>query len=400
MTSPNGADREDVRRLVAAARALAPVLRGRAAAAEAAEAIQPETFADLADAGLMRLLQPARIGGLEADFVALFEIAAELARGDASVAWVWAGSASRHWILGMFPQAAQDAVWSRAPDALIASSFVFPGGRAERAQGGWRLTGRWPFASGAAASDFMMLGALAALDAAIGEDAEYRLFLLPRSDCRVLDTWRSAGLRGTGSTDVEADGVFVPDGMSVAVQALAGGESPGAALNSGALYRLPVFALLPFTLAGVALGNAQACLEEFVSEARLRASRQNLARMADFQTVQIRLAAAAAQIDAARLTLAAPCVEAMGRAASGEAPDLRLKTRWRRDAAFAVGLCTQAVSGLVAASGAGGLAAEGAMQRRFRDAHAASAHIDFNFDVAGSHYGRVVLGLPSENPVL
>lgn len=384
----------------ARARALVETLRARAAETEAHAGLPPQTLADLSAAGLFGLLQPARLGGAEAEFVDLLDVAAELARGDASVAWTWASVAARHWMLGMFPAAAQAAVWGETPNAVIASSFVFPSGRAERAPGGWRLTGRWPFASGAADARWFMLGGVATLEQAIGEDADYRVFLLPAADVRVLDTWRSAGLRGTGSHDVEVAGAFAPDAFSVGVHEIGGGPSPGSAANPGPLWRLPAFALAPFTLAGVALGNAQACLEDFVAEARLRASRQHLARMADFQSVQIRIASAAARIDAARLTLRAPCLEAMALARGHRVPDLRQKTRWRRDAAFAVGLCTGAVTQLVAASGAGGLTADGAPQRRFRDAHAAAAHIDFNFDVAGAHYGRVVLGLPSENPVL
>lgn len=386
--------------MLSRARAMVDSLRARAADTEARAGLPPETLDDLAGSGLFGLLQPARIGGAEADLVALLDVTAELARGDASVAWTFASVAARHWMVGMFAPPAQAAVWGAGRAAVIASSFVFPGGRARRAAGGWRLSGRWPFASGAADARWMMLGGVATLEQAIGEDADYRLFLLPRAECAVLDTWRSAGLRGTGSHDVAVADVFVPDDFALGVHEIGGGPTPGSAVNPGPLWRLPAFALAPFTLAGVALGNAQACLEDFVAEARLRASRQHLARMADFQSVQIRIASAAAQIDAARLTLRAPCLEAMAMAREARAPDLRQKTRWRRDAAFAVGLCTQAVTQLVAAAGAGGLPADGAPQRRFRDAHAAAAHIDFNFDVAGAHYGRVVLGLPSENPVL
>ena len=94
------------------------------------------------------------------------------------------------------------------------------------------------------------------------------------------------------------------------------------------------------------------------------------------------------------------CIEAMQDAAAGIIPDLARKTAYRRDGAFAVTLCTEAVSLLFQASGAGGLYRAGALQRQFRDAHAVNAHIAFNFDVAGSNYGRVALGLPSENPTL
>ena len=81
-------------------------------------------------------------------------------------------------------------------------------------------------------------------------------------------------------------------------------------------------------------------------------------------------------------------------------PDLAAKTRLRRDGAFAVNLCTEAVSLLFAASGARSLFTSGALQRQFRDAHAVNSHLAFNFDAAGTNYGRVALGLPSENLTL
>jgi len=94
------------------------------------------------------------------------------------------------------------------------------------------------------------------------------------------------------------------------------------------------------------------------------------------------------------------CIAAMAEARRGHVPDIATKTRMRRDGAFAVNLCTEAVSLLFAASGARGLSTSGALQRQFRDAHAINSHIAFNFDAAGTNYGRVALGLPSENLTL
>jgi 3-hydroxy-9,10-secoandrosta-1,3,5(10)-triene-9,17-dione monooxygenase len=94
------------------------------------------------------------------------------------------------------------------------------------------------------------------------------------------------------------------------------------------------------------------------------------------------------------------CIEAMAEARRGRVPDIAAKTKSRRDGAFAVNLCTEAVSLLFSASGARGLFTTGALQRQFRDGHAINSHIAFNFDAAGTNYGRVALGLPSENLTL
>src|ERR1700753_1182621 len=118
---------------------------------------------------------------------------------------------------------------------------------------------------------------------------EYRIFLLNKRDYRIKDTWNAAGLRGTGSNDVEVADAFVPEHMSVAVADLAGGPTPGSVVNPNPLYALSVFSLFPFVLSGVALGNAQACLDAYVEIAPHRASTYNRARLGDLQTAAIEI---------------------------------------------------------------------------------------------------------------
>ena len=207
-------------------------------------------------------------------------------------------------------------------------------------------------------------------------------------------------MRGTGSNDVQVDDAFVAEPMTVAVNELDGGPTPGSAVNPNPLYTLPVFSLFPYVLSGVALGNAQACLDDYVDLARDRASTYNRAKIGDLQSTQIKIAEASAKIDAARLIMRSTCIEAMAAARRGRVPDIPAKTKARRDGAFSVNLCTEAVSLLFSASGARGLYMSGALQRQFRDAHAINSHLAFNFDAAGTNYGRVALGLPSENLTL
>lgn len=345
------------------------------------------------------MLQPARIGGAELDYVALVDCAELLGQADASVAWNLANLASHHWMLGMFEQKAQDLVWGRDPDALIASSFIFPAGRATKVEGGYQLRGSWPFSSGVASCEWNMLASVVYSDDE-ADGIEYRIFLLPKGDYKVLDTWNVAGLRGTGSCDVEVRDAFVAGHMSVAVGDLAGGPTPGSKINPNPLYALPVFSLFPYVLSGVALGNAQACLDDYTEVARHRISTYNRAKLSDFQSTQIKIAEASAKIDAARLIMRSACLDAMEHARRGHVPDMATKTRYRRDGSFSVNLCTDAVSMLFAASGARGLFTTGVLQRQFRDAHAINSHLAFNFDAAGTNYGRVALGLPSENLTL
>jgi len=385
--------------MVARAKAMIPQLRDRAAKTEELRCLPPETERDLHDAGLFRIVQPKRVGGSELDYVSLLDCAEMLGRADASVAWNFANLASHHWMLGMFDQRAQDEVWDKDVNVLIASSFIFPAGRARKVAGGYRLRGNWPFSSGVASCEWNMLASVVSSDDE-ADGIEYRIFLVHKGDYEIVDTWNAVGLRGTGSNDVEVKDAFVAEPMTVAVNDLAGGPTPGSGANPNPLYALPVFSLFPYVLSGVALGNAQACLDDYVDIARYRVSTYNRAKLSDMQSTQIKIAEASAKIDAARLIMRSACIEAMADARQGYIPDVAAKTKSRRDGAFSVNLCTEAVSMLFAASGARGLFTTGVLQRQFRDAHAINSHLAFNFDAAGTNYGRVALGLPSENLTL
>ena len=394
-----GSDDRAYTAMTTRARALIPQLRDRAARTEEMRRLPAETERDLHEAGLFRIVQPKRVGGSEFDYVSLVDCAELLAMGDASVAWNFANLASHHWMLGLFDKRAQDLVWGKDPDTLIASSFIFPAGRARKSDGGYRLRGSWPFSSGVASCEWNMLASVVSSDDE-ADGIEYRIFLVHKSDYQIVDTWNSVGLGGTGSNDVEVRDAFVPEVLTIAVSDLAGGPTPGSAVNPNALYALPVFSLFPYVLSGVALGNAQVCLDDYVDVARHRASTYNRAKLADMQSTQIKIAEASAKIDAARRIMRSNCIEAMADARRGHIPDMAAKTRFRRDGAFSVNLCTEAVSLLFSASGARGLFTTGVLQRQFRDAHAINSHLAFNFDAAGTNYGRVALGLPSENLTL
>jgi 3-hydroxy-9,10-secoandrosta-1,3,5(10)-triene-9,17-dione monooxygenase len=398
-SATSGSESGALATVLTSANALIPRLRDRAARTEELRRLPSETERDLHETGLFRVVQPRRVGGFELDYVALVDCAELLGKGDASVSWNFANLASHHWMQGMFDRRAQDLVWDKDPSALIASSFIFPAGRARKVEGGYRLRGNWPFSSGVASCEWNMLASVVASDDE-ADGIEYRIFLVHKNDYKIVDTWNSVGLGGTGSNDVEVRDAFVPDALSVAVIDLAGGPTPGSSVNPNALYALPVFSLFPYVLSGVALGNAQACLDDYIDVARRRASTYNRAKLGDMQSTQIKIAEASAKIDAARLIMRSNCIEVMTDARSGRIPDMAAKTRLRRDGAFSVNLCTEAVSLLFSASGARGLFTSGVLQRQFRDAHAINSHLAFNFDAAGTNYGRVALGLPSENLTL
>jgi len=384
----------DFAELQSRAEALIPVLRERAARAEELRRLPDETIADLHKTGLFRVLQPKRVGGSELPFRSLVELVAIISRGDGSTGWVLANLAAHHWLFGMWPKQAQDEVWGESPDNLIGSALIFPRGRAHKVEGGYRLTGRWPFSSGVDPSAWNLIGGIAQ-EGDMGP-SEPRIFLLPAKDYTVIDTWHVIGLAGTGSKDVSVEDVFVPDYRTLAVDQIVGGPNPGSKVNPSVLYQLPAISLFAFCIAGVSLGIAQGAIEHFVQSTRTRLSSYSGRNVADFNTVQVHVAEAAALADAAKAIMLGDCDEATASVAAGEIPDLAHRARYRRDGAFAATLCTKAVDILFAATGGGAIYARNPLQRAFRDVHAANAHYVLNWDINGAMYGRVALGLPPD----
>ncbi len=375
--------------LWARAEALLPRLKERAARCEELRRIPDETLRDFHDAELFRIHQPRRVGGAELEFAAVVTFGALLARACASTSWVWVNYAAHHMMLGMFPPKVQDEVWNVSRDALIASSFVFPAGKAKKVQDGYVISGRWPFSSGVPAAEWNMLAGLAFLD----ENAppEQRVFMLHKSQYKVIDNWQAGGLRGTGSMDAEAKEQFVPEHRTLAVADTKGGPTPGSAVN-----QMPVFALFPYMLSGVPLGIAEALIDEFGP----KTGRMTAARVAEIQSTQIRLGEATAYARASRTVQLANCREAQAMIEHGKVPDLRTKARYRLEGAYAVDWAVRAVDVMFGLAGASGLYESGATPRAFRDAHAVKQHFSFNTDIAATTYGRVALGLPGDNPTL
>src|SRR5499427_4528187 len=282
------------------AREIVPILRERAQKAEDARMLIRENEQLLHETGLFRFHQPKVFGGMELAFVALIDIAAELARGCPSTAWNVGNVACHHWILGYYEPETQHEVWDANPDALIASSIALAAGRARKAPGGFIVNGHWPFSSGVDNSDWDML-AVTVFDDDGKTPIDWRLCLVPKSDYEVIDSWYAMGMAGTGSKDVAVSELFVPARRALALARCRGGlEHPGGALNPGPLFRIPIVAASSHPLAPAAVGAAEGAYELFAETMAKRAGTYTGARVADFQAVQVKLARARCLIDSAR----------------------------------------------------------------------------------------------------
>ena len=381
------------------ARALIPVLRAQAEQGEAERCIPPATINALHAAGLIRISQPRRWGGMELPFAAHFDVPELLARGDPSVAWTLGNLAIHHWMLALYDPRAQEEVWRSDSQALIAGGIAFPQGAGRKVDGGFLLSGRWNFSSGVDLCAWNMLACIVR----DGEQAvDYRMCLVPRVEYAIIDDWHTLGMRATGSKTVACEEVFVPEHRALSMLEARGGDAfPGAQANPNPLYRISLAALGQHTIAAVLVGNAQAALEETIAVVKSRSTSYTASRMRDFQAVQMRVAAAAARIDMARTLLHADCVAAEEAAVQSRSmPDAETKLRYRRNAALGTRLCVEAVDSLHEMMGANGIYDHQPLARMMRDTHAAAAHISLGWDAQMANWGLAVLGGDVKMPTL
>jgi 3-hydroxy-9,10-secoandrosta-1,3,5(10)-triene-9,17-dione monooxygenase len=371
-----------------------PVLRERAQKCEDARVLLPENEKLLHETGLFRFHQPRRFGGMELPFIAVVDIVSELARGCPSTAWNVGNLGCHHWILGYYEPETQHEVWDRNPDVLIASSIALAAGRGRKTKDGFVVSGRWPFSSGVDNSDWNML----AVTIYEGEKAvDWRLCIVPKSDYQIIDTWYAMGMVGTGSKDIEVKEVFVPERRALALARCRGGlEHPGAKLNSGALFRVPIVASAGHPLSATALGTAEGAYEHVSHSFKSRVGTYTGAKVSDFQAVQVKLARARCLIDSARYLMRGSALVFQ----DNENLTLEEKLRLRAQNALAVAQSREAVETLWSFYGANAIYTRDPLQRYLRDVQAASQHFSFNFDIAGSAYGTVALGGKYANPTM
>jgi alkylation response protein AidB-like acyl-CoA dehydrogenase len=378
--------------LIAEAAALATVLRERAPQAERLRRIPDETDAQFRRAGFYRALQPARYGGLEARYGLHTVIAAELARGCASSGWAASITACHAWIFGMFPQAAQDEFWGADQDAAVASSFLPVQPQVTREPSGVRLSGRWRFSSNVDHCQGAILLAMAPSEA--GPPRQHFVFL-PRAQYVIEDAWNVIGLAATGSNDIVVKDAFAPAHRMLDVMSTRDGGTPGAQTNPNYLFGLPLFAPFAHSLAGAALGAAQGAVELIVADLAGKTSVANV-KLAEQQTVQLRLAEATAEVEAARALLQVDRAKINDGGRQRRLPDDETRVRYRLNAGYAVKLCVQALERLLPISGGRGLELNHPLQRAWRDVHAVAQHIALVWDLQALNYGAVRLGFKAD----
>lgn len=385
--------------LILRARSMVPVLAERAAATEENRSMLPETLAELTDAGLFRIMQAPRYGGYGMGLPVMAEVAAEIARGSASDAWVLGLCANQNRFVGCFPAEAQEEVYAKDGGHLITCLVTGPTTTAQRVEGGFTLTGKWPYVSGVDQCNWLLLSAFDGGADADGASSSLT-FLVPRDAVtEVIDDWHVMGLRGTGSKTVVLENVFVPAHRALNVWNYDTDPPPGAAVNPGAMYQgVPRIMIFSTMLAAPALGIAAAAIDVYRDRLETRASALMSGRQSETAPSQIVLGRANEQAAMARDLLLGAANDFQSRAEAGDTftADDRIGHRVRM--AEVLRMCTRVVTDVFMDAGTGAMFDRNPLQRMFRDIYAIRSHVAIDANNAAENRGRVMLGIEPRPP--
>ena len=365
---------------------LVSVLQERVPQAEALRCIPQETIADLCQADLFRALLPQRFGGDDRAIDLIPRVAAALGRGCGSTAWCYSIWTSSNWVVGMYPAQAQEEYWATGVNTLCTNALNPAGATSVTAvEGGYRLSGQWDFASGCDAATWVLVMGVGPTGALV--------FLVPQADFMIHDTWFTSGMRGTGSKDIVINDAFVPAHRTLSAADMQEARAPGRQIHETGNYRIPIFSVAGYALAAPLVGMAQGAVETFQATMHQRISAPRGGAMAQLTGVQVRLAEASMEVEAARLIMQHDMHVILERAQGHATATREERLRVRRNQAYVVTLCVQAVNRLFAGSGGRALLEASPLQQFHRDIHAASHHAALSWDMLAEQYGRVLLGL-------
>ena len=358
-------------------------MRSLANRAEAERTLPLEVVRALREAGLFRIAAAAEVGGAEATPREQILAIEAISEADGAAGWaLMIGVESLGFASAVLQPDAAEEVIAKHPEVIF-SGALNPLGRATRAAGGVRASGRWPFASGCLHSDWFW-GQCVLEESGKPELLEV---LVPRSQFEVLDTWHVAGLRGSGSHDVEIRDVFVPERFTTRV-------GLGRVYAKGALFRLPPFSRLAYNKVGVATGIARAALDAFVELASERVPRGMRGPLRERGFAQESIAEAETVLRSARAFVFESVEELWQETCAGRTPSSKQRALVQLACSKAVAASARAVEIVHAAAGTSANTLSSPLERRMRDVHVVGQHIIVSPALI-EPASRVLLGLPS-----
>jgi alkylation response protein AidB-like acyl-CoA dehydrogenase len=372
----------------------AATLRAASDRIEAARQLPPDVVDVLVREGFTRLCVPRSLGGPElhpAELVATLEA---LAAADASAGWCAMIASTSSVLSAYLPPESARLVYGA--ESAVSGGVFAPRGVAVRTAGGFRVSGRWAFASGCTHCTWLMGGCFVdgpdGRATTAGGIPDIRLFLFPREEAKILDTWDVAGLGGTGSHDIEVRDLFVPEGRDVSLLA----DRPR---EPGALYAIPPFALLSVGVAAVGLGIARRAVDELAALARAKTPAFGRKSLAERPATQSRVAETVAELAAARAGVLAAVDGAWRAATGGRVLALPERAALRASSTYAVRAAARVAAAMYDLGGGTAIYKASALQRCLRDAHVVKQHAMVGegiYEVAG----RVLLGVDGDTSLL
>ena len=373
--------------LLEQAKALAPLLAAQAREAELLRQPTDEVIEAVRVSGIYSLMVPKAMGGHGADLDTFFDVVLELSRGDCSMGWVISFYIEHNfWLLHYAPEVVE-RVFDGANHVLAPGTLNLAGGKAVKVEGGYRLSGQWPWGSGLVHGTWVLAGAMLQR----GEVPAPYIFLMPDEDVEAVDTWHMAGMCGTGSQDFRIDDVFVPEAYGLPFSLLTDVTSGIDARHEGPLYRTPLLPILGIAASTPILGAAQNACRTLADQLRAKGEGRRESSVPRGDSALRIIGEAAITLEAAELTLRSVLKDIMAR--RKEAPSQE-RQQWMARIAHAVSRCREAGSAIGAAAGGGSQRLENPIQRALRDVNTASSHAVFDWDSRFADYGRSMTGEP------
>ena len=376
------------------AQSLLEAVAARAADTESQRRLPADLAAELAQASLFRMLVPQSLGGAEVDVATLFTSLEQLGRADAATGWCVMIGGTTALISAWLPMEHAREIWFD-PNVITGGVFA-PMGRAAVEGGDYLVSGRWAWGSGSANCSWLLGGAVI-MDG--GEmrrlpsgAPDHRMMVMRRAEVELIDTWDALGMRGTGSGDLAAKDVRVPQSRSVSFIT----DTPR---EAGPLYRFAPFGLLALGIAAVASGNALGALDDLKALAVAKKGQGSSRSLVERGVVQADFAVAQADLDAARALVHAEIATAWDRVVAGDALELSARARLRLAATRLTQVSARVAAKMHELAGGTSVYASHPLNRRFRDAHVATQHVMVappTLELAG----RVLLGLPADASML
>ena len=378
--------------------ALLPGFRARAGDAENTRKLPKETIDELYDAGLLQLFAPKRYGGLELDWPAIVHASRVAARACASTGWMISVVGGHIAIAARFPKAVQDAIFKDGPRQVVTTASAQTTGTITKEEGGYRLNGVWRFGSGIDHATWVMVTGRCDNHPDPPEPNVFRA-TVPRDAAHVDDTWHVAGMRATGSKDIRFKNNFVEDEWVMTSRDSFGPHPPGAELSPDAyLFDVPFMPYFTNWMIGPVMGCAEGAFNDYVAATKKRIGAMTGVTVAQQQTVQVRLAESAAELDCARMLFDKITDHLHGAGLERRALSEEENAEINRDRVYLTRLCYNATQRLVSQMGATAIFDTNPVQRHWRDLSVMASQMGVNWDMNMTAYGKYLLGLPFGKP--